>query len=83
MEQQIVTLQEKMKKINELDVMKKTLEKVSLEHTADRTQISSSLKDAICKEKTRWNEDLLELKVCLKIIISICNRFILFIDSKN
>ena len=66
MEQQIITLKEKMEKVNELDVIKKTLDKVSLEHTADRTQISSSLKDEICKEKSQWNNELLELKVCLR-----------------
>ena len=65
MEQQIITLKEKLEKLNELDVLKKILEKVSLEHTADRTQISSNLKNAICKEKSQWDEDILDLKVLL------------------
>ena len=62
-EQQVTTLREKLEKVNELDVVKKTLAKVSLEHTEDRTKISSRLKDAIGKEKNQWTEDLIELKV--------------------
>ena len=62
-EQQVTTLREKLEKVNELDVVKKTLAKVSLEHTEDRTKISSRLKDAIGKEKNQWTGDLIELKV--------------------
>jgi hypothetical protein len=51
--------------------MKTNLHKVTLQHDEDRVKLSSHLKDAIGKEKGKWNNDVIELKVSDNIFLLI------------
>ena len=62
-EQQLVLLKEKVSIVDDLDKLKFNLNQVSVEHNEDRIKLSSHLKDAIGKEKNKWVNDLMELKV--------------------
>ncbi|XP_066931610.1 uncharacterized protein [Clytia hemisphaerica] len=61
-EEKIITLTEKVKKVNELDTVKTDLQQVTLEHHEDRTKLSSYLKTFVESEKRKWNDDLIDLK---------------------